>query len=140
LTIGFGNVTERRRLGGASISDRGTPLDNIDDPDVIDDARSVLNGLTTIAIEPASPTLSAVLDDIVLAHQSVNPLHDVWSADDVDAFAQAAVRSYRYPGLFAALLPAAPPVEGAPVVVPRGRPTASVSGSPQARGQARARQ
>jgi hypothetical protein len=138
LTIGFGNVTERRRLGGASVTDRGTPLDDIDDPNVVADARSVLNGMTTIAIEPANPTLSAVLDDIVLAHQSLQPWHDVWSTDDVDAFARAAARSYRYPGAFAALLPAAPPTDGAPVVVPRGLRIAILT--ERARGNAFVRQ
>ena len=120
VTINFVGVIERRRLGGAFITDRGNPLDDVQSQTFIDDARSVLDGTTMIAIEPASPLLSQVLDDIVLAHQSLGPLHDVWSTSDIGVFTQAAARTYRFPGVFAGLLPGLPPESGAPIVVPRG--------------------
>jgi hypothetical protein len=120
LTISFAGVTERRRLGGAFVGDYGNARQNVDDPIVVADARSVLDGITTIAIEPASPTFAAVLDDVVLAHQSLGPLRDAWPPTDADAFGRAATKAYRFPGVFAALLSAEPPDASAPIVIPKG--------------------
>lgn len=119
LTISFAGFTDRRRLGGAFVSTYGNALQDIDDPAVVADARSVLDGLTTIAIEPAAPTLAAVLDDIVLAHQSLEPWREVWGSSDANVVGRAAARSYRFPGLFAELLPAEPPDPTGPIVIPR---------------------
>jgi hypothetical protein len=120
VTISFADVSERRRLGGAFVTDHGVSPDDLQSQAIIDDARAVLDGTTSIAIEPASPLLSQVLDDVVLAHQSLGPLQEVWSTSDITTFTNAAAKTYRYPGVFAGLLPAPPAEDGAPVIVPHG--------------------
>lgn len=120
VTISFADVSERRHLGGALVTDHGNSLDDLQSQAIVDDARSVLDGVTTIAVEPASPLLSQVLDDVVLAHQSLDPLRTVSLMSDMAALSKAGAGVYRYPGVFAGLLPAPPAEDGAPVIVPHG--------------------
>ena len=120
VTISFADVTERRHLGGALVTDHGNSLDDLQSQAIIDDARSVLDGVTTIAIEPASPLLSQILDDVVLAHQSLDPLRIVSLMSDMAVLSKAAAGAYRFPAVFAGLLPAPPAENGAPIVVPHG--------------------
>lgn len=121
LTISVGGVTERRRLGGIEFSDRGHISQDPFDQALIAEARNALNGLTTVTVEPASPTLGAVLEDVVTSFQSMEPLvAKKWTKDDTQAFKAAAAKVYRYPMDLAQLL-APPPVSYSdPNVVPQG--------------------
>ncbi len=121
LTISVGGVTERRHLGGIQFNQGGSISQDPFDAALIAEARNALNGLTTVTVEPASPTLGAVLEDVVTSFQSMEPLvAKKWTKDEVQLFKAAASKVYRYPMDLAQLL-ATPPVSYSdPNVVPQG--------------------
>lgn len=121
LTISVGGVGERRHLGGIEFSPAGSISQDPFDPALIAEARNALNGLTTVTVEPASPTLGAVLEDVVTSVQSMEPLGTKkWTKDDVQAFKAAATKVYRYPTDLAQLLAPPPASYSDPNVVPQG--------------------
>lgn len=121
LTISVGGVTERRNLGGIQFNEHGTTTQDPFDPALIAEARNALNGLTTVTVEPASPTVGAVLEDVVTSFQSMVPLVEKkWIKDDVQAFKAAAAKVYRYPMDLAQLLAPPPASNHDPNVVPQG--------------------
>lgn len=121
LTISVGGVTERRHLGGIQFSQGGSISQDPFDPVLIAEARNALNGFTTVTVEPASPTLGAVLEDVVTSFQSIEPLvTKKWTMDDAQAFKTAAAKVYRYPMDLAQLLVPPPASYSDPNVVPQG--------------------
>lgn len=121
LTISVGGVTERRHLGGIQWSPGGTISQDPFDPALIAEAQNALNGLTTVTVEPASPTLGAVLEDVVTSFQSMEPLvTKKWTKDDVQPFKAAAAKVYRYPMDLAQLLTPPPASYSDPNLVPQG--------------------
>ncbi len=78
LTIRVGDHESRRRLGGVRASDRGVPDDTADGP-AIDDAVAVLDGLHTISFEPAFATTAHLLDDVIGAVLSAEPVEKAWT-------------------------------------------------------------
>ena len=121
LTISVGDVTERRHLGGIQFNEHGTTTQDPFDPALIAEARNALNGLTTVSVEPASPTLGAVLEDVVTSFQSMEPLvTKKWTKDDVQPFKAAVAKVYRYPMDLAQLLAPPPVAYSDPNVVPQG--------------------
>lgn len=121
LTISVGGITERRHLGGIQFNEQGSTFQDPFDPLLIAEARNALNGLTTVTVEPASPTLGAVLEDVVTSFQSVEPLvAKKWTKDDTQAFKAAAAKVYRYPMDLAQLLAPPPASYHDPNVVPQG--------------------
>ncbi len=121
LTISVGGVTERRHLGGIQFNEHGTISQDPFDPALIAEARDALNGLTTVTVEPAAPTLGAVLEDVVTSFQSMEPLvAKKWTKDDIQAFKAAAATVYRYPVDLAQLLAPPPASYHDPNVVPQG--------------------
>ncbi len=121
LTISVGGVTERRHLGGIQFSQGGSIFQDPFDAALIAEARNALNGLTTVTVEPASPTLGAVLEDVVTSFQSMEPLvTKKWAKDDIQAFKAAAAKVYRYPMDLARLLTPPPVSYSDPNVVPQG--------------------
>lgn len=121
LTISVGGVTERRHLGGIQFSQGGSISQDPFDPALIAEARNALNGLTTVTVEPASPTLGAVLEDVVTSFQSMEPLvTKKWTKDDTQAFKAAASKVYRYPMDLAQLLAPPPASYSDPNILPQG--------------------
>ena len=104
VTIEVGGLRSVRRLAGLMVND-GAPIGRLDDPAAIAETRAALDGVTTVAIEPGTPTSAAVLDDVLTSFISVEPLRAIWPVKDPDVLL-ATVRGgiRRTPGLYATLL------------------------------------
>ncbi|HVC77489.1 MAG TPA: hypothetical protein VND96_13335 [Candidatus Micrarchaeaceae archaeon] len=73
LTIRSGPQSAQRRIAGLMYSGgsiQGLP----DDPAAAAEARAALDGVTTVAVEPGTPTQAALLDDLVTSYLSAAPL------------------------------------------------------------------
>jgi hypothetical protein len=101
-----GGLTSFRRLAGAEFALRGGPQGVIDDPALVDQTRAAMNGVTTIALEPGTPTSAAMLDDLISAGLSVEPLWQIWGPDaSNDDILKAASRGFhRAPVALASML------------------------------------
>ncbi len=96
-----------RRLAGIEADPGGAPLGVIDDPSDVAATKAAMNGVTTIAIEPGTPTAAAVLDDAVsalLSSEPLRPLKVTASADEILSAAKAGLRRFPTP-LVSMLLP-----------------------------------
>ena len=94
-----------RRLAGLEISDRGAPYGDIGDPGAVAETRAAINGVTTIAIEPGSPTSSALLDDVVSGLLTLDPIAALPATATTDQLLKAAPKGIRrVPVTLAALL------------------------------------
>ena len=80
VTIRFGGMSTFRRIAGVEMTEGGAVLGPLDDPAAIAETRAALNGITTIAIEPGTPTRAAVLDDVVTSMLSVEPIRALGKA------------------------------------------------------------
>ena len=110
LTIAVGDQTTTRRLGGVRVSDRGVP----DDPAnaaAIADAMSALNSLHTISFEPSSVTTAHLLDDVISAALTAEPVEKAWSSGP-DAIIAAGAGWRRYPATLAAVMDPVPAGSG----------------------------
>ena len=105
VAIEVAGVHATRHLAGVQVNYRGAALGRIDDPAALAQTRAALDGITTIAIEPGTPTTAAILDDVLTSLISIEPLRAWWPVKDV-AQLQAAVHAgvVRTPGLLASLL------------------------------------
>ncbi|MGA7988570.1 MAG: hypothetical protein WCB51_09255, partial [Candidatus Dormiibacterota bacterium] len=74
VTIAFGRLSATRRIAGVEIRPGGAPLGALDDPAVVAETRAALDGVTTIAVEPGTPTTAALLDDVLSSMLTVAPL------------------------------------------------------------------
>lgn len=74
VTIQVGAMTAFRRIAGVEMTPGGRILGAVDDPAAIAETRGALNGITTIAIEPGTPTQAAMLDDVLSSRLSVEPI------------------------------------------------------------------
>ena len=74
VTIQVGPMTAFRRIAGVEMTPGGRVLGPVDDPVAIAQTRAALNGITTIAIEPGTPTQAAMLDDVLSSRLSVEPI------------------------------------------------------------------
>ncbi len=100
-----GGMSSFRRLVGAEVDQRGGPLGVLDDPAGVAATRAALDGVTTIAFEPGTPTAAAVLDDLVSAAISVDPLWPVFNTGTNDQLLRAVPNGIRrMPALLAAML------------------------------------
>ena len=79
VTITFGRLSATRRIAGVEIRPGGAPLGALDDPAVVAETRATLNGVTTIAVEPGTPTIAAMLEDAVSSMLSIAPLVPIWA-------------------------------------------------------------
>lgn len=121
LTISVGGVTEHRHLGGIQFSQGGSISQDPFDPLLIAEARNALNGLVTVTVEPASPTLGAVLEDVVTSFQSMESfMMTKWDDGDIKAIKTATAKIYRYPAELAQLLIPPPPSYSDHNVIPKG--------------------
>jgi len=78
LTIRVGTHESRRRLGGVRVSGRDIPADTADRA-AIAEAMVALNGVHTISFEPATPTTAHLLDDLIGAALTAEPVEAAWS-------------------------------------------------------------
>jgi hypothetical protein len=114
VTIDTGEQRNFRHLGGVPMQNEyGSPARPMTRADAAE-ASSVLNGLTTILIEPNVPTPAAALDDILTAHLSWEPLRPVLASPTVTDLMEVAAGVRRYPTPFIALFSAAAGSGGGP--------------------------
>ncbi|WP_413935158.1 hypothetical protein [Nitrospira sp. BLG_1] len=121
LTVSVGGQRERRHLGGIRFNERGDTKDDPNNAALIAEARNALNGMVTVTVEPGSPTMGAVLEDVVTSFQSFEPLLDKKSTkDEEQAFMKTAAGLYRYPVDLAQILTPPPNSMRDASVVPKG--------------------
>jgi hypothetical protein len=116
VTIAFGPLSATRRLAGVEIRPDGSPLGPLDDPEVVTETRAALDGVTTIAIEPGTPTSAAMLDDVLSSMLTIAPAIPIWNSanhDQILAALKSGVR--RAPFVLPALLR---PINADPASVP----------------------
>jgi len=90
VTIKFGPLMAMRRLAGLEIGSRfGAPIGALDDPIAVAETRAAVNGVTTIDIEPGTPTTAALLEDVITAYLSLAPLIPIWPPASADKLLQA---------------------------------------------------
>ncbi len=108
-----GVLSAFRRIAGVEATSLGRVLGPVDDPKAIAEVRAALDGITTIAIEPGGTTAAALLDDLLSAQLSIEPVRALKSAraDDLLNAVKAGVR--RLPVALAAMLQPAPASGGA---------------------------
>ena len=90
VTIKHGALSVTRRLAGVELTADGTPLGALDDPSVAAEVAAALDGITTIAFEPGTPTTSAAFDDVFASLQSMAPLEALPANATSDRFLAAA--------------------------------------------------
>lgn len=112
LTVRVGDRESRRRLGGVRVSARGTPADTADAA-AITEAMVALNGIHTIGFEPASSTTAHLLDDVISAALTAEPVEAAWAAGPA-AIVTAGAGWRRVPATLAWLADAVPGGTGAP--------------------------
>jgi len=130
VTIKFGVLSAMRRLAGLEIGSRfGAPIGAIDDPVAVAETRAALDGITTIAFEPGTPTTAALLEDLITSYLSLTPLIPIWPPASVDRLLQAIPHGIlRTPFALPALLrptrvdPAAVPLMRVAIFQERGGP------------------
>ncbi len=115
-TITFGLLTATRRLVGVEIRPDGSPLGALDDPAVVAETRAALDGVTTIAVEPGTPTSGAMLDDVLSSMLTIAPAIPIWNSGSHDQILSALKHGVRRtPFVLPALLR---PVSSDPASVP----------------------
>jgi hypothetical protein len=95
VKIDVGGLESVRRIAGVEITDRGGPLGVTGDAGAIAETRAAMNGVTTIAFEPGSPTSSAILDDVVSSLLSVEPIAELPVTATSDQLLKAAQHGIR---------------------------------------------
>ena len=79
LTIRVGDHETRRRLGGVRVSGRGIPADTADAAAIIE-AMAAIDGIHTIGFEPPSATTAHLLDDLIGAALTAEPIEAAWDS------------------------------------------------------------
>jgi hypothetical protein len=105
VTIQVAGLSSTRRLAGLQVKSNGFPFGSIDDVAAIAETRAAMDGITTIAIEPGTPTTAALLDDVLTSFLSIAPLRPLWARATRDQLLQAVSKGvHRTPGLLALIL------------------------------------
>jgi hypothetical protein len=118
LELTLAGATVTRRLTGPAI-DRYGAVAVAPGPDDFAATRSLLNGLTTIAFEPGSPTTGANLDDFLSGLLSLEPVSKVIGKPHKEAVAAAS--AFRpYAGSLAGLVEPLVRYGAGPRVAPKG--------------------
>ena len=117
LTIRLGDIETTRRLGGVRVSSRGVP-DDTANAAAIAEATAAMDSLHTISFEPASTTTAHLLDDVIGAALTVQPVEEAWGGGP-DAIVAAGADWRRYPATLAWLNDPVPRGSG-PGAVPLG--------------------
>ncbi|MFI5284235.1 MAG: hypothetical protein ACHQ0J_14050, partial [Candidatus Dormibacterales bacterium] len=113
-TITLGPLNSVRRIAGIAPAYRGAPHGALDDPVAVAETRAALNGVTTIAIEPGTPTAAALLDDVLSSMLSIEPLRPIWSKATAAQILKAVPNGVRRtPALLGPLLAAQGATSGA---------------------------
>ena len=114
LTVRVGDRESRRRLGGVRASARGTPTDTADAAAIVD-ALAAINGIHTISFEPPTSTTAHLLDDVIGAALSAEPVEAAWNGGPA-SIAAAGADWRRFPATLAWLADAVPRGSGGAVV------------------------
>ena len=105
VTIEVGGLRSVRHLAGLQVNAGGGPIGQLDDVAAVAETRAAMDGITTIAIEPGTPTSAAILDDVLSSFISIEPLRAIWPVKDGDRMLEAVKGGVRRtPGLLATLL------------------------------------
>src|SRR5205814_7617511 len=77
VKVQFGPITAQRRIAGVVLG--SDPVEVLSqDPGAEAEARAALNGITTIAVEPGTPTAAVLQDDVISSFLSAAPLFPIW--------------------------------------------------------------
>ncbi len=88
VTVHFGDLLAQRRIAGAML--KSDPFDGLSaNPNAVAETRAALDGVTTIAFEPGTPTPAALLDDLISSYLSAAPLVPIWSTATNDQLLKA---------------------------------------------------
>ncbi|MFI5283568.1 MAG: hypothetical protein ACHQ0J_10650 [Candidatus Dormibacterales bacterium] len=111
-----GGLRSLRRLAGVEVASLGAPLGDLEDPVAAAETLAVINGITTIAIEPGTTTTAALLDDVLSSCLSFEPLRNLWGTATNDQLLRAVGNGVRrMPATLASiLLPVKPDPHGLP--------------------------
>lgn len=92
MTVEVAGTTDTRRLAGAPDPATGQP-----DPADSADTLSCLTGLTTLLVEPVTPTPAAAMDDAITAHLTWAPLRGIVTEPTAAALSGVAADVRRFP-------------------------------------------
>ncbi len=106
LSVRVGDRESLRRLGGVRVSVRGIPADTADAA-AIAEAMAAIDGIHTIGFEPASSTTAHLLDDVIGAALTAEPVEEAWAAGPA-AIVAAGTAWRRVPATLAWLAEAVP--------------------------------
>lgn len=88
VTIQFGALTVQRRIAGVLLG--SDPIEAISqDPGAEAETRATLDGITTIAFEPGTPTPAVLQDDVISSYLSVAPQFRIWGKATNDQLLKA---------------------------------------------------
>jgi hypothetical protein len=88
VTVAFEDMNVQRCIAGVLL--RNDPIEAVSiNPDAVTDTRAALDGVTTIAFEPGTPTQAALLDDLISSYLSVAPVVPIWSTATNDQLLKA---------------------------------------------------
>jgi hypothetical protein len=88
VTVQFGDLYAQRRIAGAML--KSDPFEGISvNPNAVAETRAALDGVTTIAVEPGTPTPAALLDDLISSYLSAAPLVPIWNTATNDQLLKA---------------------------------------------------
>ncbi len=122
LELTLNGATETRRLSGPPLNRFGR-VSELPTAAHFEETRDLLNGVTTVAFEPGSPTTGANLDDLLSSLGSLEPLAQKVGAPKAEALTAGQALSL-YSGALAVLVdPLRPPGGAALRVAPRGLTT-----------------
>ncbi|HEV2218095.1 MAG TPA: hypothetical protein VGV88_11040 [Candidatus Dormibacteraeota bacterium] len=87
ITIQYGSVYVQRRIAGVQL--HNDPIAGQSDPAAVIETRAAMDGITTIAVEPGTPTQAALLDDVITSFLTAAPLVPIWGQASHDQILKA---------------------------------------------------
>ena len=87
VTIQYGGLYAQRRIAGVQLDN--DPIAGQSDPAAVTETRAAMDGVTTIAVEPGTPTQAALLDDVITSFLTAAPLVPIWGNASSDQILRA---------------------------------------------------
>ena len=93
VTIQYGGLSAQRRIAGVQLDN--DPIAGQSDPSAVIETRAAMDGVTTIAVEPGTPTQAALLDDVITSYLTAAPLVPIWGKATHDQILKAVPNGVR---------------------------------------------